>query len=147
MENFQWGGMDAEGEIYMDENNRRIATNIRLQMTNLADAFARYGEPSRGLDVLNRILEATPSRNVPYTRVMLPVVELLSDLAQDDGLSAEAKAKAADLAKTVGQELFDQLADDLTYFISLDDQYYVASESSIQTVSYTHLTLPTILLV
>ena len=132
MEDFQWGGMDQEGEIYMDENNRRMATNIRLQMTNLAEAFVRDGDAGRGLDVLNRMLEATPSRNVPYSRVMLPVVELLSELVKDDSLSGEDKARAASLIKAVGLELFDHLADDLMYFISLDDAYYAASESSIQ---------------
>ena len=49
MEKFQWGGMDAEREIYMDENNRRMATNIRLQMTNLAEGFTKAGAPERGL--------------------------------------------------------------------------------------------------
>ena len=132
MEKFQWGGMDAEGEIYMDENNRRMATNIRLQLTNLADGFIRSGASSQGLEVLQKMLEATPSHNVPYTRVVLPVVELLSGLAQDDALSEAQQAEAGALAKQVGSELFNQLADDMDYFIRLDDDYYFASDQSIQ---------------
>ena len=60
----------------MDENNRRMATNIRLQMTNLAESFARSGDPGRSLEVMDLLLTSTPSRNVPFSRVMLPVVEL-----------------------------------------------------------------------
>ena len=132
MEKFQWGGMDAEGEIYMDENNRRMATNIRLQMTNLADAFAKAGQPEKGLEVMDMLIRATPGHNVPYTRVMLPVVELLSDMAMDKGLSQAQRDQAAGLAKEVGTALFTDLTEDLAYFISLEDEYYVASDQSIQ---------------
>lgn len=132
MEDFQWGGMDAEGEIYMDENNRRMATNIRLQMTNLAQAYVQDGKSDLGLAVLNRMLEATPSRNVPYSRVMLPVVELLSELVEDQNLSEAQRSEAAALAKQVGTELFEDLEGDVRYFISLDDQYFASASSSIQ---------------
>lgn len=132
MEKFQWGGMDAEEEIYMDENNRRMATNIRLQLTNLAESFMRSGASDQGLAILGKMLEATPSHNVPYTRVMLPVVELLSGLADDASLSGAQRAEAAELAKAVGADLFTQLADDMDYFIRLNDEYYAASDQSIQ---------------
>ena len=132
MEKFQWGGMDAEGEIYMDENNRRMATNIRLQMTNLADAFAKAGKPEKGLEVMDLLIRATPGHNVPYTRVMLPVVELLADMAMDEDMPQAQREQAAALAKEVGTALFTDLTEDLTYFISLEDEYYVASDQSIQ---------------
>ena len=69
---------------------------------------------------------------MPYTRVVLPVVELLSGLADDASLSEAQRAEAADLAKAVGADLFTQLADDMDYFIRLDDEYYAASDQSIQ---------------
>ena len=75
MEDFQWGGMDAEGEIYMDENNRRMATNIRLQLTNLAESFVQSGKSARGLEVIERLVASTPERNVTYDRIMLPSIE------------------------------------------------------------------------
>ena len=132
MEKFQWGGMDAEGEIYMDENNRRMATNIRLQMTNLADAFAKAGKPDKGLEVMDLLIRATPGHNVPYTRVMLPVVELLADMAMDEDMPQAQRDQAAALAMEVGTALFTDLTEDLAYFISLEDEYYVASDQSIQ---------------
>ncbi|MGB1618244.1 MAG: DUF2723 domain-containing protein [Flavobacteriales bacterium] len=132
MEKFQWGGMDAEREIYMDENNRRMATNIRLQMTNLAEGFTKAGAPKRGLEVLDLLLRSTPSHNVPYTRVMLPVVELLAEISMDSSLPETERAKAGQLAKQVGTELFTDLTEDVTYFLSLEDDFYVSSEQSIQ---------------
>ena len=132
MEKFQWGGMEAEDEIYMDENNRRMATNIRLQMTNLAESFVRSGQSDKGLEVLDRLLMATPSHNVPYTRVMLPVVELLAELAQDKDLTEDQRAESAALAKEVGSTLFRELTDDVYYFISMEDEYFAAADNSIQ---------------
>lgn len=116
----------------MDENNRRMATNIRLQMTNLAESFVQAGEPDKGLEVMDLLLRSTPSRNVPFSRVMLPVVELLSEISMDETLSEADRARAAQLAKQVGSELFADLTDDVSYFISLEDEYYFASDNSIQ---------------
>jgi len=132
MENFQWGGVDAEGEIYMDENNRRMTTNIRLQLTNLAESFATSGASARGLEVLEKLVRVTPSRNVPYDRIMLPAIELLSEIAQDPGLTEEQRSLAGTLAKQVGAELFKALSDDVRYYIALDDAYYSAASSEIQ---------------
>ena len=132
MEKFQWGGMDAEREIYMDENNRRMATNIRLQLTNLAEGFTKAGAPERGLEVVDLLLRSTPSHNVPYTRVMLPVVELLSEIALDASLPESERARAGQMAKQVGTELFTDLTEDVSYFLSLEDDFYGPSEQSIQ---------------
>ncbi len=132
MEDFQWGGMDSEGEIYMDENNRRMATNIRLQLTNLAESFAQSGKVTKGLEVLERLIASTPSRNVPYDRIMLPSIELLSEFAQDNTLTEAQRQRAGALAKQVGSELFATLSGDVNYFFSLEDDYYLAANSEIQ---------------
>ena len=42
------------------------------------------------------------------------------------------RAKAGQLAKQVGTELFTDLTEDVTYFLSLEDDFYVSSEQSIQ---------------
>ena len=79
-----------------------------------------------------RCIPPRPALVGKSTRVVLPVVELLSGLAQDDALSEAQQAEAGALAKQVGSELFTQLADDMDYFIRLDDDYYFASDQSIQ---------------
>jgi len=132
MEDFQWGGMDSDDEIYMDENNRRMATNIRLQLTNLAESFARDGRADRALEVLDRLITSTPAHNVPYDRIMLPAVEILSEIAMDKNLTAEQRKQAGALAKEVGVALFDKLAADVSYFFSLEDGFYAAATTEIQ---------------
>ena len=132
MEKFQWGGVDAEEEIYMDENNRRMSTNIRLQLTNLAESFAMNGASAQGLEVLEKLITVTPSHNVPYDRIMLPAVELLSEIVQDPTLTDEQRASASSLAKQVGMELFQTLEADVRYYIALDDKYYSAANNEIQ---------------
>ena len=77
-------------------------------------------------------MTVTPSHNVPYDRIMLPAVELLSEIAQDPTLTEEQRALSADLAKQVGTELFRTLADDVNYYIALDDAFYTAASSEIQ---------------
>ena len=132
MEKFQWGGMEQEEEIYMDENNRRMATNLRLQLSNLASAFVRDGVPSKGLEVVELLCRSIPSHNVPFDRIMLPAVELLAELAGDSRLTIEQRDLAGALAKQVGTELFETLTDDVAYYIALDDAYYATASSEIQ---------------
>jgi len=45
MNKFQWGNMDTE-DIYMDENNRRMTTNLRLQFGHLAEQLISEGNSS-----------------------------------------------------------------------------------------------------
>ena len=101
-------------------------------MTNLAESFARSGDPVRSLEVMDLLLTSTPSRNVPFSRVMLPVVELLAEISMDATLAEADRVQAAQLAKQVGSELLSDLTDDVAYFISLSDEYYLASDNSIQ---------------
>ena len=76
MNHWSWGGMDdLENGIYMDENNRRMVTNIRLQMANLSGELLNENDPERALNVLDEILRGTPQQNVPYTNVLMPVAE------------------------------------------------------------------------
>ena len=62
MNKWEWGNMDdVEHGIYMDENNRRMVTNVRLQMSNLAESLLKEGDPVRALAVLDRA-PAAPRR-------------------------------------------------------------------------------------
>ena len=50
---------------FTDENNRRMATNIRLQLTNLAESFVRSGDPKRGLEAGRRCSRPPPVTMYP----------------------------------------------------------------------------------
>jgi predicted Zn-dependent protease len=140
MENWSWGGMDdLEHGIYMDENNRRMVTNVRLQMANLADALIDVNDPQRALEVLNKLLRVTPQENVPYTRVLMPVVEAYAELASSDtllspnarSLSDEQRKSSLDKAQELLQALFKQQEELVEFALSLDAEYFSAMTSEI----------------
>lgn len=124
MEDFQYGGMQGDREIYMDENNRRMATNITLQLTHLAQALLDEGDAERSLDVVEHLIASTPAHNVPYTRVQLPTVQLYCQLAADSDLSGERKAAAVEDAQALALGLFDWFEGEATYHLSLEQGYY-----------------------
>ena len=135
MENWSWGGMDdLEHGIYMDENNRRMVTNVRLQMANLADALIDVNDPQRALEVLDKLLRVTPQENVPYTRVLMPVVEAYAELASSDSLLSpnansldDSQRKASlDKAQELLQALFKQQEELVEFALSLDAEYFTA---------------------
>ena len=137
MDKWEWGGMDdLEHGIYMDENNRRMVTNVRLQMSNLSEALIDDKDPRRALDVLDEILRGTPKENVPFTRVLMPVAEsylkiangdtLLTDYA--DILSDEEREAALKIAKELTEDLFKQAEETVAYSLTLDPEYFAAME-------------------
>jgi hypothetical protein len=140
MENWSWGGMDdLEHGIYMDENNRRMVTNVRLQMSNLADALIDEKAPQRALEVLDELLRVTPPENVPYTRVLMPVVEAYAELASPDSLlspnasslSEDQRETSYEKSKELLQALFKQQEELIEYALSLDAEYFTAMTSEI----------------
>jgi len=113
MNDFQWGNMDdVEGlGVYMDENNRRMTTNLRLQMSNLAEKLAELKEDEKAIEVLDKAIAVMPEKNVPYDRVMLPLIEQYYELGE--------KEKGQVLLK----RLFEIMESDLEYFYSLEPTF------------------------
>lgn len=108
MNKFHWGGMDAEGEIYLDENNLRMTTNMRLQFSNLADELIREGDLAGARDILFKCLEVMPEHNVPYTRIMLPITESLYKVKEDEQ------------ANKLAERMMDIFEENMRYYYSLD---------------------------
>ena len=140
MNKWAWGNMDdVEHGIYMDENNRRMVTNVRLQMSNLAETLLKEKDPSRALAVLDELMRATPKENVPYSRVMMPVAESYLQLSADTtvapntrGLTSDQRAHAWEKAQEVTNHFIGMQESQIQYFTSLDPEYYVAAEREIQ---------------
>jgi hypothetical protein len=78
MNKFQWGNIDTK-DIYLDENNRRMVTNLRMQMNNLAEQFIIENKMDKAAAVLNKSLTALPEKNAPYDQpqIMWQTAELL----------------------------------------------------------------------
>jgi len=108
MNKFRWGHMDTEGFIYLQENDLRMTTNLRLQIATLASALAKEGRKADGKKVLDLCLEKMPERNVPYDRIMLPVIEAYYDVGD--------KERAAALT----ERLFAIMDENVSYYLRLD---------------------------
>lgn len=109
MEKFRWGNMDKEN-IYMDENNRRMTSNLRLQFSHLADQLIQEGKKDEAVKVLDRCIEVMPERTVPYDQIQ--IMWQLAELYYE----ADANDKALALTK----RLVDLCKQEITFYESLD---------------------------
>lgn len=123
MNKFEWGNMDTEN-IYMDENNIRMTTNLRLQFSNLAEALIKEGDNERAKNALDRSLHVMPDHNVPYTRVLLPTVEEYYRIGDYD--------RANGLTDT----LFTRYEEELDYYLSLDLKFNMSVQEDMQIANY-----------
>ncbi len=122
MERFSWGNMDTE-TLNLDENNRRMTTNLRLQFNHLADALIQENKKDSALNVLNKSLAVMPEKNVPYEQpqIMWQVAELYFE--------AGDKEKGLALAKRL-IELSNQ---EVEFYNSLDEDRQVVIHRDIMT--------------
>lgn len=65
MNKISWGGLD-QSEIWMDENNLRMASTMRMQLRTLAMALIQEGKKEEALKVLRHCVEKLPEHNVPF---------------------------------------------------------------------------------
>ena len=123
MNKFKWGNMDKE-ELYMDENNLRLTTNIRLQLANLADELIKEEKNDKAHDIIDKAFEVMPERNVPLNRVVLPLIEGYARVGDD------AKATAFAL------KLFEINEKELEYFSTLDGKFLKRLDDELQINMY-----------
>ena len=78
MNKFLWGNIDTK-DIYLDENNRRMVTNLRMQLNNLAEQFIIENKMDKAVAVLNKSINSLPEKNAPYDQpqIMWQTAELL----------------------------------------------------------------------
>jgi tetratricopeptide (TPR) repeat protein len=72
MEKFLWGGMDRPG-VNLDENCMRMAANLRMQMSILANALISEGKNSKAKAVLDKCLEKMPDDNIPFDATLFTI--------------------------------------------------------------------------
>jgi len=108
MNKFLWGNIDTK-DIYLDENNRRMVTNLRMQMNNLADQFIIENKMDKAVAVLNKSINALPEKNAPY------------DQPQIMWQTAQLLFKAGDLqtATKLAERIFALNNQTLDYYLSL----------------------------
>lgn len=118
---FKWGNMDAEDPVYLDENILRMTTNLRLQLSTLAEELITEGRIDDARTILDLSLEKMPERSVPFDRILLPTVEAY--YAIGDSTKGDALA----------ERLFTIMEENLTYYNSLENKFAapIASDMAI----------------
>ena len=104
-----WGGIDKY-DLYLDENNLRMTTNLRIQMMTLADVLIQEGKNDKAREILDKCMSALPERNVPYEPTMIYIAQFYYKL----GTAADIE-KATKLAK----RLFDLSEQNVKFFSAL----------------------------
>jgi len=107
---WSWGGMDQGKTLYMDENNLRMTTNLRIQMMTLADVLIQEGKTEKARQVLDKCMAVMPENVVPYEPTMIYIAEFYYKL----GTSADTE-KANKLSK----RLFELSEKELYFFSAL----------------------------
>jgi hypothetical protein len=108
MNKFRWGGI--ENDIYLDENNIRMFSNLRSNFGRLADKLIEEGKKDSALLVLDRCMQLFPENKIPFNNTMLPVVTSY--------YNAGAIEKANTIVDTITQKLYLEL----DYYFSLDPE-------------------------
>lgn len=106
MTQFKWGGME-EGDLYMNENNRRMCMNFRNNFSRLSGEFIRLGQKEKAIEVLDECLSVIPERNVPYNYFVLSIAENYYRLEEYEKGNA------------IITSLVDRYENDLRYYMSL----------------------------
>jgi len=119
MNDFKWGGMDEEN-IYLDENNLRMTTNIRLHMANLAEKLIEEGKDGKAKDILDLAFEKMPEENVPFNQVVIPLIDGYYSIGEDD------------VANELAEKMLNQYKEDLLYFTSLDPKHAYSVSQEIE---------------
>jgi len=110
MNKFAYGNMN-DPDIYIDENNVRMMTNIRNSFNRLAAALIQEGKKDSAIQVIDRCFELVPNDIVSYEFFAL-------DLA-----NSYFKAGANEKGKEIIESAFDTHNDELNYYLSLDSKF------------------------
>ncbi len=105
-----WGGLD-KSEVWMDENNMRMALTMRMQMRTLAMTLVQEGKKEAALKVLKREEEVLPERNVPYYWDPISYTYYL--------IQAFYMADGKDDAIRISKRFFDIMEEDTEYAVSI----------------------------
>jgi len=110
MNKFKYGNMN-DPDVYIDENNMRMMTNIRNSFNRLATALNKEEKKDSAIAVLDRCFELVPNYKVQYEYFALELV--------DNYYTAGANDKG----KQILEEATAIFSDELNYFLSLNPKF------------------------
>ncbi len=103
MNKFEFGNAN-DPKVYLDETNRRMASNFRNIYARLAEQLIEEGQKEKAIEVLDRVMHEMPEHSYPYNFFILSVIESY--------YKAGAMEKGRELANTYA----DRLEEELRYY-------------------------------
>lgn len=113
MEEFEFGNMEAP-DVFLDENNMRFVTNLRLNFSRLADALVKQGDKARAEQVLDKCVEKTVTPNTPKDITLIQLTESYFEIGSHE--------KGLNIARQMAEHYLEYLR----YFASLESKYTAA---------------------
>jgi hypothetical protein len=105
MHKFKWGNMGSG--VYLDENVRRMATDLRVQSALLATQLIHENKKDSALKVLDLVMDSIPEKSSPYDYYETLIVESYYDV------------HAFDKGNKLAKKLFDSYENWVNYLNSL----------------------------
>ncbi|MFP4025497.1 MAG: DUF2723 domain-containing protein [Thiohalospira sp.] len=109
MNKFKWGGI-GERDIYLDENNIRMFSNLRSSFGRLAEKLIEEGKQDSAIMVLDRCMELFPEEIVPFNNTLISVI------------SAYYHAGDVEMANQLVERLSELTIAELDYFLSMEPE-------------------------
>lgn len=100
MNDFEFGNA-KDPNVYLDETNRRMASNFRNIYARLAEQLINEGEKEKAIEVLDRVMYEMPEHSYPYNFFILNIIE--------GYYKAGANYKGRELANTYAERLEGEL--------------------------------------
>ncbi|SHF42606.1 Permease of the drug/metabolite transporter (DMT) superfamily [Mariniphaga anaerophila] len=110
MNKFKYGNMN-DPEVYIDENNGRMMTNIRNSFNRLATGLISEGKTDSAVAVIDRCFDLIPNSVVPYEYFSLELAE------------SYYQAGAPEKGKKILEEAYESFNDELGYFLAMNRRF------------------------
>lgn len=119
MNEFKWGNVNHP-KVYVDENNRRMLTNMRNNFQRLAEGLISEKQNEKAIIVLDKCMEIIPTSKVPYDYFSLQIAKAY--------LNAGANEKAQKMLKDMAGEF----SNELRYYFGFSNKYFISLESEVR---------------
>ncbi len=130
---FKWGNM-SNPDVYIDENNRRMMTNIRNNFNRLAESLLKEDKVEKAVEVLERSLTLLPKEQLPYDYYSSELVNLyyLAAKKAPEGTKEQYTQRARNIA--INQ--FNAFSSQLPYLLSLNERQFASTEQESQRIFF-----------
>jgi hypothetical protein len=119
MNKFRYGNINKP-KVYVDENNRRMYTNMRNNFQRLAEALLREGKKDKCVNVLDKCVAEIPSSKVPNDYFSLQIARLYFE--------CDKKDKATEMMRDMASEF----SDELKYLFAFDKKDLVKFDDTLR---------------